>query len=132
MQDGDDLTIFARSDFELRQNLRLDLHEPKFLIFLKHQLSGPAGDFRQMSDIRIEPGRGSRATECSAVPLVDESHLRRFNAETAGNRIARRINALTHAPERELVAIPFGDAAAGLERNRNAAAKGVGEFLNDV
>ena len=43
-----------------------------------------------------------------------------------------RINSLAHAPQRQLVAVPLGDAAARLHGNRNSASEAVGEFFDDI
>src|SRR5262249_59630847 len=69
--------------------------------------------------------------EVGAVRFFDEADVLLVNAEPVSEILARRIDVLAVAPERELVTVPLCHAAIRLHRHDAPAAEVIGKLLDD-
>src|SRR5436309_8343195 len=117
MDDGDDLAVFVRSDFELLHILRLDGEESKFVMLGHHQPDGPARHFCDVGYSWIEASRGIPGAKRAAVVFVDVSNFRNIHIQASCQGVSHGVDGLSVSPERQPVTVPFGDTAERLYRN---------------
>src|SRR5262249_27917392 len=129
---SNDFAVLRSSDLELGDVFRLDAHLSKFVVLRKHHLHRPLRLFRDLRDEEVVTWGIRRRPNRTAVPLVDVMNFLWRNAQAAGQSLTLRIDSLSCAVERQLVAFPHRDAGDRLEWNRARSAEVVCELFDDI
>ena len=95
---------------------------------IEHQLDRRVGGLRETrADQALRIG-GELAAEAAAHELGDHANVGLRDLEAGGEALARAVHRLRRDPRREVLAVPFADAAVRLERRVRLHLRRVGAF----